>query len=113
MSLVSTTTAPIDIKIDTSSLVLDGVLSASPSNLSTFDTQAIPKSEPPRGRRTRSPVVPPSLLKPGVDMLKVSVKSSRRIKSRKVWLEMGTRVGNYGVDDVQICWEKSTRGVGS
>lgn len=81
--------------------------------------------------------IPPRLLKPGIEMLKVSAKSARRVKSRKVWLELtntsclkkeldlldidnivgegciGSNSKRILSQDIRICWEKSTRGVGS
>ena len=57
-------------------------------------------------------------------MLKVSAKSARRVKPRKVWLELGSEtpedgeiglevgVGVVGGQDVKLCWEKNGRGLG-
>ncbi|GAA5842020.1 hypothetical protein JCM5353_001096 [Sporobolomyces roseus] len=76
---------------------------------------------------TRPPppfTIPPSLVRPGVEMLKVSAKSARRVKPRKVWLELGNEtpedgeiglevgVGVVGGQDVKLCWEKNGRGLG-
>lgn len=55
-------------------------------------------------------------------MLKVSAKSAQRVKTRRMWLEvgaggsggevelMGRGLGMNSGDDVRICWEKSGRG---
>ncbi|GAA5938629.1 phosphatidylinositol phospholipase C [Sporobolomyces koalae] len=76
---------------------------------------------------TRAPppfTIPPKLVKPGIEMLKVSVKSARRVKPRRVWLELGhdtpedgeigleVGVGVVGGQDVKLCWEKNGRGLG-
>jgi phosphatidylinositol phospholipase C delta len=57
-------------------------------------------------------------------MLKVSAKSARRVKPRKVWLELGNEtpedgeiglevgVGVVGGQDVKLCWEKNGKGLG-
>lgn len=62
-------------------------------------------------------------------MLKVSVKSARRVKSRRLWIEVelgtGGNVGSHGsqkdnglktvkgeAQNLRICWEKSGRGGG-
>lgn len=67
-------------------------------------------------------MIPPTLLHPGMEMLKVSAKSAQRVKTRKMWLEVGTDDDNGEVEllgrglgmgeghDVRICWEKSGRG---
>lgn len=64
-----------------------------------------------------------ALARPGVEMLKVSTKSSRRVKNRRVWLETASAGGTS--DDelidrlggvlqagsgsaVRLCWEKSS-----
>lgn len=59
-------------------------------------------------RRPFQPI-PPSLLKPGTEMIKVSAKSTRRVQTKKVWLELGS---GFGSGDIRICWDKSSRGVG-
>lgn len=58
-------------------------------------------------------------------MLKVSAKSARRVKPRKVWLELGgatpddgelgleVGVGLVGGQDVRLCWEKNGLGIGA
>lgn len=57
-------------------------------------------------------------------MLKVSIKSARRVKPRKMWLEVGSEtpedgelglevgVGMVGGQDVRLCWEKNGLGIG-
>lgn len=47
-------------------------------------------------------------------MLKISTKSSRRVKSRKIWLERGgdDQPTSGAAKDLKLCWEKSWRGVG-
>lgn len=57
-------------------------------------------------------------------MLKVSRKSARRVKPRKMWLEVGSEtpedgelglevgVGMVGGQDVRLCWEKNGLGIG-
>jgi phosphatidylinositol phospholipase C delta len=63
-------------------------------------------------------LLPPLLLKPGTEMLKVSVKSARRVKSRRVWLELaedemgalGLEMGAGSGQDIRICWEKGGKG---
>lgn len=62
-------------------------------------------------------------------MLKVSAKSARRVKSRRLWIEVelgaGGTAGNSGqkrddgvrtikseAQNLRICWEKSGRGGG-
>lgn len=67
-----------------------------------------PRPTPPRRRPSFQPI-PSSLVKPGTEMLKVSAKSTRRVQTKKVWLELGT---GYGPGDVKFCWEKNGRGVG-
>ena len=59
-------------------------------------------------RRPFQPI-PPSLLKPGTEMIKVSAKSTRRVQTKKVWLELGS---GFGSGDIRICWDKNSRGVG-
>ena len=76
---------------------------------------------------TRAPppfTIPQTLVRPGVEMLKVSAKSARRVKPRKFWLELGNEtpedgeiglevgVGVVGGQDVKLCWEKNGRGLG-
>ncbi|GAA6010969.1 hypothetical protein JCM11491_005887 [Sporobolomyces phaffii] len=76
---------------------------------------------------TRPPppfTIPSQLVKPGVEMLKVSAKSARRVKPRKVWLELGNEtpedgeiglevgIGVVGGQDVKLCWEKNGKGLG-
>ena len=69
--------------------------------------------------------IPAQLVKPGVEMLKVSAKSARRVKPRKLWLEVGGEtpddgelglevgVGVVGGQDVRLCWEKGGTGIGA
>lgn len=69
-------------------------------------------------------VIPGQLVKPGLEMLKVSVKSARRVKSRRVWLELASEmpedgevglevgIGVVGGQDVRLCWEKNGPGLG-
>ncbi|CEQ42345.1 SPOSA6832_04140 [Sporobolomyces salmonicolor] len=68
--------------------------------------------------------IPATLVKPGMEMLKVSAKSARRVKPRRVWLETGSDtpedgelglevgIGVVGGQDVRLCWEKNGRGIG-
>ncbi|GAA6059835.1 hypothetical protein JCM10212_003747 [Sporobolomyces blumeae] len=91
------------------------------------------RATPPSSLASRAPSysrapapfeIPPSLVKPGVEMLKVSAKSARRVKPRRVWLELGNEtpedgeiglevgVGVVGGQDVKLCWEKNGRGLG-
>lgn len=63
--------------------------------------------------------IPNELVHPGIEMLKVSVKRARKVKPRKMWLqvdshtpadgEMGLEfgVGLVGGQDVRLCWEKN------
>lgn len=65
-------------------------------------------------RRSVALAIPPQLVKPGMEMLKISTKSSRRVKSRKIWLERGgdDQPTSGAAKDLKLCWEKSWRGVG-
>ncbi|GAA6016812.1 hypothetical protein JCM10207_003260 [Rhodosporidiobolus poonsookiae] len=66
----------------------------------------------------------PQQLTEKMEMLKVSAKSARRVKPRKVWLELASEtpedgelglevgVGVVGGQDVRLCWEKNTGGLG-
>lgn len=98
----------------------------------------LPHPRPPPAPTTASPsqaeslgahrsvpfVIPPQFLKPGVEMLKVSRKSARRVKPRKMWLEISSEtpedgelglevgVGMVGGQDVRLCWEKNGLGIG-
>ncbi|KAL8291858.1 hypothetical protein RQP46_002116 [Phenoliferia psychrophenolica] len=73
-------------------------------------------------RRSHAVAIPCALLKPGVEMLKVSAKSARRPKSRRLWLEVPSTgkdqprtevgLGQRAMSNVRICWEKNWRGVG-
>ncbi|KAK4046766.1 hypothetical protein OIV83_005871 [Microbotryomycetes sp. JL201] len=78
-----------------------------------------------RGRRNSFTfVIPPQLVKPGIEMLKVSAKSARRARPRKMWLEIGgdlpddgelgleVGIGLVGGQDVRLCWEKGGFGIG-
>lgn len=68
--------------------------------------------------------IPSQLVKPGIEMLKVSAKSARRVKPRMLWLEIGGEtpddgelglelgVGIVGGQDVRLCWEKGGAGIG-
>lgn len=68
--------------------------------------------------------IPSQLVKPGIEMLKVSAKSARRVKPRKLWLEIGgdtpddgevgleIGVGVVGGQDVRLCWDKGGAGIG-
>ncbi|KAK4046979.1 hypothetical protein OIO90_006371 [Microbotryomycetes sp. JL221] len=85
------------------------------------------KASAPQNRARRTSftfVIPPRLVKPGIEMLKVSAKSARRAKPRKMWLEIGgdwpddgelgleVGVGLVGGQDVRLCWEKGGLGIG-
>lgn len=95
-------------------IVIDAHQCDSPPQMST-PTQTVNKllPGPIRRRSSLKPLIPLALQKPGIEMLKVSVKSSRRVKSRKAWLEMGTRGSSYDTEDIRVCWEKNSRGVGA
>ncbi|BGP72999.1 hypothetical protein NBRC10513v2_006403 [Rhodotorula toruloides] len=68
--------------------------------------------------------IPAQLVKPGMEMLKVSAKSARRVKPRRVWLELASEtpedgemglevgIGVVGGQDVRLCWEKNGAGLG-
>ncbi|ORY39486.1 PLC-like phosphodiesterase [Leucosporidium creatinivorum] len=90
-------------------------------------SEATPPSSEGLGARRRSVTsfsIPPQLIKPGVEMLKVSRKSARRVKPRKMWLEVGSDTpedgemglevgfGMVGGQDVRLCWEKNGLGIG-
>lgn len=59
-----------------------------------------------------------------MEMLKVSAKSARRVKPRRVWLELASEtpedgemglevgIGVVGGQDVRLCWEKNGAGLG-
>ncbi len=79
-------------------------------------------STPPRPTAFKVPV---QLIKPGLELLKVSAKSARRVKPRKVWLETMSDKdrdgGNLGLEldlggvskqEVKLCWEKNGAGLG-
>ena len=79
-------------------------------------------STPPRPTAFK---VPMQLIKPGLELLKVSAKSARRVKPRKVWLETMSDKdrdgGNLGLEldlggvskqEVKLCWEKNGAGLG-
>jgi len=86
--------------------------------------RAPPSSSPRRPSRPRpsAVVLPAELLHPGVEMLKVSAKSARRVKPRRVWLQAVSTEGGAGsgagpqgareAAELAICWEKSGRTVG-
>ncbi|GAA5853659.1 hypothetical protein JCM8547_007400 [Rhodosporidiobolus lusitaniae] len=75
---------------------------------------------PPKGTFT----IPNELVKPGMEMLKVSAKSARRVKPRRVWLELASEtpddgelglevgIGVVGGQDVRLCWEKNGGALG-
>ncbi|GAA5905492.1 phosphatidylinositol phospholipase C [Sporobolomyces salmoneus] len=97
----------------------DGTTSSRPSTASSS-----PRSNSFTSRAPAPFTIPSQLGKPGVEMLKVSAKSGRRVKPRKVWLELGHEtpedgeiglevgVGVVGGQDVKLCWEKNGRGLG-
>ncbi|GAA5862371.1 hypothetical protein JCM3774_002495 [Rhodotorula dairenensis] len=81
-------------------------------------------STPPRPTAFR---LPAQLIKPGIELLKVSSKSARRVKPRRVWLEtihdikdrdsgadLGVELDLGGVSkqEVKLCWEKNGAGLG-
>ncbi|GAA5947791.1 hypothetical protein JCM10213_002114 [Rhodosporidiobolus nylandii] len=90
--------------------------------------QDLPKPTPPSTPSRQSFKgafeIPHELVKPGMEMLKVSAKSARRVKPRRVWLELGNEtpddgevglevgVGLVGGQDVRLCWEKNGGGLG-
>ncbi|GAA5953650.1 hypothetical protein JCM3765_006927 [Sporobolomyces pararoseus] len=100
----------------------DGTSIPSPSLASSSSSSkfsSLPSTRPPPPF-----TIPFQLAKPGLEMLKVSSKSARRVKPRKVWLEIGHEtpedgeiglevgVGVVGGQDVKLCWEKNGRGLG-
>lgn len=79
-------------------------------------------STPPRPTAFKVPV---QLIKPGLELLKVSAKSARRVKPRKVWLEtmsdkdrdggkfgLELDLGGVSKQEVKLCWEKNGAGLG-
>ena len=95
--------------------------------------QLSPPAPPPRltsrssssSRQSGTFTIPVELVKPGMEMLKVSAKSARRVKPRKVWLELASEtpddgemglevgIGVVGGQDVRLCWEKNGPGIGA
>ncbi|GAA5905003.1 hypothetical protein JCM8208_007657 [Rhodotorula glutinis] len=91
-----------------------------------------PPAPPPRltsrssssSRQSGTFTIPVELVKPGMEMLKVSAKSARRVKPRRVWLELASEtpddgemglevgIGVVGGQDVRLCWEKNGPGLG-
>ncbi|BGP42650.1 hypothetical protein JCM10449v2_006662 [Rhodotorula kratochvilovae] len=75
-------------------------------------------------RQSGTFAIPVQLVKPGMEMLKVSAKSARRVKPRRVWLELASEtpddgelglevgIGVVGGQDVRLCWEKNGPGLG-
>ncbi|POY76340.1 hypothetical protein BMF94_0536 [Rhodotorula taiwanensis] len=94
----------------------------SPSRSSPRRSISATRDTPPRPTPFR---VPTALIKPGIEMLKVSAKSARRVKPRRVWLETrndreGTSAdrgldedfGGVSNQEVSLCWEKNGPGLG-
>ncbi|GAA6033235.1 hypothetical protein JCM8097_003009 [Rhodosporidiobolus ruineniae] len=81
-------------------------------------------SAPPRSSFKGLFTIPQELVKPGMEMLKVSAKSARRVKPRRVWLELASEtpddgelglevgIGVVGGQDVRLCWEKNGGALG-
>lgn len=90
----------------------------------TYAAAFVPTELPPPKAPRKPFEIPSQLVKPGVEMLKVSAKSARRVKPRKLWLEVGSEtpddgelglevgVGVVGGQDVRLCWEKGGIGIG-
>ncbi|GAA5900925.1 hypothetical protein JCM6882_005980 [Rhodosporidiobolus microsporus] len=86
------------------------------------DPPAAPDPTPPptssRSSFRGAFTIPQQLVKPGMEMLKVSAKSARRVKPRRAWLELASEtpddgelglevgIGVVGGQDVRLCWEK-------
>ncbi|GAA5958381.1 hypothetical protein JCM8115_002449 [Rhodotorula mucilaginosa] len=109
-------------------------LAPSPQEESAASNADVRPAAPPRQVVSSSPStpsrptafkVPVQLIKPGLELLKVSSKSARRVKPRKVWLETMSEKdrdgGNLGLEldlggvskqEVKLCWEKNGAGLG-
>lgn len=103
---------------------------AAPSSTDSTGSDTFPAHAPsplmpvmaPR-RRSQAVAIPAALLKPGMEMLKLSGKAGRRPKSRRLWLEVpvslkegspgDVELGQRAMGNVRICWEKNWRGVGA
>ncbi|KAM0751272.1 PLC-like phosphodiesterase [Meredithblackwellia eburnea MCA 4105] len=102
----------------------EAVVSTTTDEPHSTSNQSQPVAPSSRRRRSNPLSLPPALLKPGMDMLKVSHKSARRVKTKKLWLEVPSTVeasgstasvggiGTRTLANVRLCWEKNWRGVG-
>lgn len=101
---------------------IDAVSAPVPSSASPQGISSTAQTPPPRPSAFR---VPAQLIKPGIELLKVSSKSARRVKPRRVWLEtindkdrdgadLGVELDLGGVSkqEVKLCWEKNGAGLG-
>lgn len=106
---VSSSTGSMELDLD---LERTPTPSESPLPLTTSEIPIAPLPMPstPTRRRSIFQPIPPSLLKPGTEMLKVSAKSTRRVQTKKIWLELGS---GFGSGDIRLCWDKNGRGVGA
>ncbi|GAA5972511.1 hypothetical protein JCM11641_001877 [Rhodosporidiobolus odoratus] len=105
---------PIAVPLERNSTVTDGDWV-----VVTEDARPAPPPTPSRASFTGTFHIPQQLVKPGMEVLKVSAKSARRVKPRKLWLELGTEmpedgelglevgIGLVGGQDVKLCWEKN------
>ncbi|BGO94412.1 hypothetical protein NBRC10512_003785 [Rhodotorula toruloides] len=101
-----------------------------PTGPADSQTPVVPTPPPPItprssfSRQFATFEIPAQLVRPGMEMLKVSAKSARRVKPRRVWLELASEtpedgemglevgIGVVGGQDVRLCWEKNGAGLG-